>query len=371
MEEPGEVIARNAAILEGTRAVAPTGELLVLHHATNRTFDRFGKTSDIGFHFGTAAQAANRRRIMIQRGEAMPEDPWRVVSCALAVRNPLVIADDPGIWNPRWLTATLSSFLDHGDRSEIRRLATEMDGRTPGSPITQREKAILDEWFKTLRQALERAGHDGIVYRNVFESSGKAIEWSWTAFRNKQVVVLGENLDAATLPSGDIDPGRPLSLRGAGPMRRHQSYGIGFLMRNGDRKAFRTAVEEWASEAGIAWNSVYPLDYQPSFGECRPSYDLRARIGEASGFFVVACSARGTVTLQPFSQDERPEELMIRFQSDASEGFFDHGTRRAATSEEITWRPAETIGAFGKRLRAVFRDFAETFLPAERPGIRI
>src|SRR5690606_31849358 len=91
MDSAPETRARHAGLLEGTRAVSPSGDLLVLHHATNRSFRRFGKTSDMGFHFGTASQAARRRSIMIERGEAAENDPWRVVSCVLSVRNPVIV----------------------------------------------------------------------------------------------------------------------------------------------------------------------------------------------------------------------------------------------------------------------------------------
>ncbi|MCS4089362.1 hypothetical protein [Rhizobium sp. BK176] len=50
---------------------------------------------------------------MISRGEGKASDEWSVVTCALAILNPLVVADDPGFWD--WERPT-DTNLFHGDR---------------------------------------------------------------------------------------------------------------------------------------------------------------------------------------------------------------------------------------------------------------
>jgi hypothetical protein len=98
MKKAREVVRRNADILSNTAAVTADGRLLVLHHATNRSFETFERSADIGFHFGSWSQAEKRRTNMISRSEGKESDDWSVVTCALAIRNPLVVADDPGFW---------------------------------------------------------------------------------------------------------------------------------------------------------------------------------------------------------------------------------------------------------------------------------
>ena len=305
---------------------------------------------------------------MISRAEGGEGDPWRIVSCVLAVRNPLVIADDPGIWSPRWLTATLASFLDDGDRNAIRGYAENLD-RARGRRLNEETEYTLSAWLDTLKSALARAGHDGIVYRNVFEAEGRGIEWSWLAFDDRQIVRLGDRDDIATLDPGAVETGTAPKLRGASPMRRHQARGIGEFARAGDRKAFRQAVAEWAAGAGISWDREYPIGYEPSWGEAYPRHDFEARIGGETGFDIRVTSSSGEVSLTPRSPGARSDALMERFASDASESFYDHGRPRHPDNrtyeESLAWRPAETVGAFVERLDRVYADFSAEFAPVK------
>ena len=234
MADPtSKIVRESSGVLSGTRAVDGDGRLLVLRHATNRVFSRFERTSDIGFHFGSSAQARKRVANMVSRGEGSASDAWRTVTCVLAVRNPLVIPDDPGAWNPRWMTSTLCGFLDDGDRAAIRGFERELAARAAGSPVTDREEALLSEWNATLRAALERGGHDGIVYRNVFESSGRAIEWSWVVFDDAQAV---------RVPHTDADGLDP--ARQARAMALWRAEGLADAYRQGARR-----LDAWAAGA--------------------------------------------------------------------------------------------------------------------------
>jgi len=358
-----------AATLSGTRAVDGNGNLLVLHHMTNKDFNVFEKSNDMGFHFGSIGQAEKRKRIMISRGEAEADEAWNCHSCLISVCNPVIIADDPGIWNPRWLTATFHVFLNGNDKDKIRTCARLLSARTKGAPFSPEDEECLRTWFRVLVGALKRAGHDGIVYRNVFESTGRAIEWSWLVFDDSQIVKLGNRPDLSALPPFSIPTGKPLKLKGAAPMRHHQPYGIGRLVRKGDVSAFREAVLNWAAARGLEWERNYPLDYQPSFGEGRPSHDLVAKIGEDQGIRIAVNSFNGYLVLQPFSSAKSCTELMAHFRSDASEGFFDHGLPSQESHETVCWRAAETLGTFIERLEALYEDAVTEFLP--RPDLRL
>lgn len=367
-EKPNDIILENAVTLANTAVATADGRLLVVHHATNRTFENFETSADMGFHFGAWAQAVKRRANMISRGEGNEGDDWSVVSCALAIRNPLVIADDPGFWGLAWVTATLASYLDEGDKNAIRTLATELHDTTRAAAGPTDDRRIADQWFRVLKGALKRAGHDGIIYRNIFEASGRAIEWSWVAFDDNQIVRLPDMAEEEAIQVR-VPVGKPPKLRGAGPMRHHQARGTGLFVRETDTLAFRSAVLEWGDQAEVEWKDNYPLDYEPSFGECRPSFDLQAKIGGDSGVFIRVSSKRGEVTFQPYSQTERAESLMGRFRSDASEVFFLHGTDRMGGDESVTWRPAEPLRAFADRLAAVYADLEAEYVPERAIGM--
>ncbi len=127
MNTHDSIVAANADTLSGTSCVDARGRLIVMHHATNKLFETFDESSDLGYHFGSRGQAEKRRANMIARLEADHDDPWRIVSAVLSVKNPLVIADDPGVWPPRWLSSTLFSFLNSEDKDVIRGHAANME----------------------------------------------------------------------------------------------------------------------------------------------------------------------------------------------------------------------------------------------------
>lgn len=357
-----DIVRRNADILENTALATSDGKLLVVHHATNQSFETFERSADMGFHFGTWAQAEKRRANMISRGEGEETDNWSVVSCVLAIKNPIVVPDDPGIWGLGWVTARFAGYLDEGERGAIRAMTGELHDNAQRGRNHAEDRRIADEWFRILRGALRRAGYDGIVYRNIFEASGRAIEWSWVAFDDSQIIRLPNMAQIDTLDAG-IAVGKPPKLRGAGPMRHHQPRGTGYFVRETDTIAFRRTVLGWAEAAGVEWTNNYPLDYEPSFGECRPSHDLQAKIGGDEGLHIRVSSRRGELVIQPYSQTERPEELMKRFRSDASDCFYLQGTEKVGGNEVVVWGPGEQLNAFAERLAAVYADLEAEFLP--------
>lgn len=353
-------IHRHASLLENTSAVTEDGRLLVVHHATNRAFDTFGKSSDMGFHFGAWSQAAKRRENMISRGEGKADDKWTVVSAVLAIRNPLVIPDDPGIWGLRWVAGTLSRFLDDNDRNALKELSRRLWARGGMELKPEESSRIADEWFRILRASVRRAGHDGIVYRNVFEAKGKGIEWSWVAFDDSQIVKMPEMFGVDAV-SADIAVGCTPKLRGAGPMRENERRGRGRLVRKADVAKFREAVIGWAGGAGIVWDRTFDLDYKPSFGECKPQNDLSTYGSGDSGLKIDVRSSTGEVYITPFSAESTSRDLMSGVKSDYSETFFDQETGQGSSKETVTWLPGETPETFVTRLDAVYGQMQRQF----------
>ncbi len=216
--------------LSGTAAVAGDGLPLILHHGTTATFDRFRDTRDIGFHFGTLAQAVARERVFRKNVRVGGDPPWRIVSVALAVRNPVVLDQDPKDWDAVELAETLADVVGaevvsavksasalHQEEADLAFAAVKASAM--GSGLKAWRRIQFDKWasgncrtLALLRSALEEVGHDGIAYWNGHERRG---EPSWVAFRPESVVILGERLDggrveatAAQLADAGYVPGR-------------------------------------------------------------------------------------------------------------------------------------------------------------------
>ena len=226
--------------LEGTLAADAKGRPLVLHHGTPHSFDRFERTSDIGFHFGSREQATRRLKDLgrKERGTAS-RDQDRVVSVALRALNPLVLPDDPRAWNPGQVFSLLRRFTTAEDRRSIGQAVKRME-----SDVASRED-LGKEIFSTLRRALLNAGHDTIVYRNQYESAvrSRGVDWSWVALDADAILTLPTDPGADALPWHDGVGRRPgispdAVLAELGGLRRAN----GRIARSADRKAFRKAA---------------------------------------------------------------------------------------------------------------------------------
>jgi hypothetical protein len=196
--------------LTGTLAADEAGRPLVLSHGTFADFTTFKFSYDIGFHFGSHAQAvrrerdkvaeeAGRRRRMISRGETMPErGEWRIKKVALAVKKVLVHPDDPKVWRS-W--AAVKEISRHLDPNFVERL--QRDGVSDPRLASH-----------ALRDLLLREGYDAIVYRNLYESNANGdVRWSWLVLDPGLIVNLPSTIaeDVLEQPIG----GRPgISLPG-------------------------------------------------------------------------------------------------------------------------------------------------------------
>jgi hypothetical protein len=361
-----DIIHDHADVLADTVVATEGGKLIVVHHATNCPFDTFSKTSDMGFHFGSYGQAAKRRRNMISRGEAAENDEWRVVSCVLAMRNPLVIPDDPGAWNLPWLTATLARFLEAEDKYAIRAIRSRVAMRGANGPADKERDALVRQWFAVLRGAIRRAGHDGIVYRNVFEATGRAMEWSWMVFDDSQIVRL-PGVEAIDELAADIRTAPPPNLRAAGPMRELPNGGPARLKRGSDVARFREVVEAWAREEGLEWTRKVKPGTEPEFGIYRSPYDLETSLESEFGIAVKVSSEAGQVEFAPMSSERTTSDLLRDFRSDASEAFFLQDVGQTEDVESIRWQPGETLAEFRRRLDDLYVDLTDAFSHGTMP----
>lgn len=163
-----------------SKVVGQNGEPLVLYHSTRGNFDRFEKTADIGFHFGTEAQAKSR-------AEKKGNDALMMV--CLAIKNPIELPD-LGDWDFWRFTedGMNDAYYEKGDgtlgvaftKAEILHVAevlNELEGDEQGW-----------EW---MRQFFESKGYDGIKYLNVGETKDEeAGDFSYIAFRHEQIKII-------------------------------------------------------------------------------------------------------------------------------------------------------------------------------------
>jgi len=218
-----------ARLLRDTKVATRDGHPLVLHHGTMHRFDRFERTRDLGFHFGTREQAARRLETLTpaERKAAGGGQP-RVVSVALAANAPLLLPDDPMTWQPGHMAEIFERFLGQDETAAL---------HDPGIPHESKPAIV--------RAALVRAGHDCVVYRNQVESASRSrgVEWSWLVLDPAVIVHLGEDVaaDVALLPDGmtgtpGMDP--DAELRAIGGLRRLN----GSLASVKEMRVFRNAA---------------------------------------------------------------------------------------------------------------------------------
>lgn len=181
--------------LQGTAITDESGAPLAVYHFTpEQTFKTFTK-GDIGFHFGTQEQAA-------QRGKDLKAESGRVFRAYLNIRNPYRVRLDLNAWWPSHIGLYLYSegVITDAQWNEIQSL----DGHgydTPGA--------------KRLREMLDNIGIDGFSYPNGVEGDGE----SYIALRDDQIVhtdvlPVSDNKSASVKPelSGETDSqGRELS----------------------------------------------------------------------------------------------------------------------------------------------------------------
>lgn len=168
--------------------------MAVYHFTPEQTFKTFTK-GDIGFHFGTQEQAA-------QRGKDLKAESGRVFRAYLNIRNPYRVRLDLNAWWPSHIGLYLYSegVITDAQWNEIQSL----DGHgydTPGA--------------KRLREMLDNIGIDGFAYPNGVEGDGE----SYIALRDDQIVrtdvlPVSDNKSASVkpelLPETDSD-GRELT----------------------------------------------------------------------------------------------------------------------------------------------------------------
>ena len=150
----------------GSKVVGDNGEPKVVYHSTRGNFDVFENKpgNDAGFHFGSSEQAVGRLnntrgKLHVPGQVEATEQGENILPVYLSIKNPLRVKD-PGLFGAS----------DDDFRAQL---------QSAGIPVAP------DDSFKQLREKLEKAGYDGLVYSNIAPEEGAGD--SWAALRSEQI----------------------------------------------------------------------------------------------------------------------------------------------------------------------------------------
>jgi ADP-Ribosyltransferase in polyvalent proteins len=210
-----------------SKATDTQGAPLTLFHSTFSEFDAFQKSSDLGFHFGSAF-AANKRVDESALGRARGPDKFNglnLVPVHLSIENPFHLPNDPVAWEPMYVMTMIGDQLSKRQKERITELselaltaarakATEFKEAGVGVRRVKQPwsggKTIIEiptrtwigmlkesriEVYKEMANAMRAAGFDGLTYLNEIEGQGRTRavrkkapdNLTWVAFDPRQI----------------------------------------------------------------------------------------------------------------------------------------------------------------------------------------
>jgi Large polyvalent protein associated domain 38/ADP-Ribosyltransferase in polyvalent proteins len=185
-----------------SKVVDENGKPIIGYHYTSKDFSEFGKTNDLGFHFGTEGQANYRAGNYLNEG-------GNIIPAYLRIKNPIQLSDHA--WDtPVTLAESLRKLDANGDLSKAAEKWQSLKNEKISEDLTidhyrsaEREyhravKEAKDESMALARKLLEANGYDGVVYKNQVEGKGD----SYIAFKPEQI-------KSAIGNSGEFSPTNP------------------------------------------------------------------------------------------------------------------------------------------------------------------
>jgi len=144
-----------------SKVVDADGKPLVVYHTTSSPvdFESFKRRlGDVGIHFGTAGQAADRADYMRGKDVKNREGAERTIPVYLSIKKPLRL-DDLSFWS----ADNLASGLENAGFSKEEINAALRSSRSANGKLS------------ALRDLIKRKGYDGIVYKNTGEVEGSQV----------------------------------------------------------------------------------------------------------------------------------------------------------------------------------------------------
>lgn len=169
-------------------------------HGTPAVFDSFERTVDIGFHFGTEAQARKRLEVT-----GLVPGKGRLESFYIRLENPAVVSD-LGSWHPLETVAEMyrRGYLEESDVRKVFEAAFDDADLLPEDEFERLLKELLDgdaidarfafdeldpsrelraQVHSVTRERMMDAGYDGLIYKNEAEGAGE----SYVVFEDVQI----------------------------------------------------------------------------------------------------------------------------------------------------------------------------------------
>ncbi|MEJ8837644.1 GNAT family N-acetyltransferase [Ramlibacter sp. AN1133] len=242
-------------------------------HATSADFNTFDTTrGDLGTHFGTLQQALR----VVERGERDGRAGRRIIPAWLKLANPLRLVDE-GSFHADGIAEQLErkGLLAVGEGTRIRR---ECDA-------DWRARKIYDP---QLRQVIQDAGFDGVVYANRHEGAGD----SYIAFEPQQIRTALDAHGQASQSLRHSMPTRSAPRRAVRPPevlaaneypasgREHRVRDVAQGLRAGEAAAIEQAAQEMAA---IVPPGVTLIPVPGSTGDTHRTAALALRISELCG----------------------------------------------------------------------------------------
>lgn len=173
-----------------SKVVDKDGAPLVVYHGTSSDFMEFSPafTRDIGFHFGTSAQAGRFGNI--------------VMPVYLNIKNPLRVEDRfsrQGEMSAFSEDIHYETDITSAESDRLLELAREVDQKwDDGRDADNTMIAEAKEFWALAQRVIQRSGFDGLVYKNDVEGIG-----------DSYVVFHPEQIKSATGNSGAFEPASP------------------------------------------------------------------------------------------------------------------------------------------------------------------
>lgn len=205
--DPSEARDKSGKWTIGSKVVDEDNRPLKVYHGTFANFDEFRESNDLGFHFGTREQAEFRIK-----GSG---DTKRLLSGYLSIKNPIEMPDH--VWDtPNTLVSyfekhnlPLGNVKRHTEEynSAIRKLKDPAiedlplaEYRKLKRELTEKRNEAKSSVMMEARKELQKAGYDGVKYKNDIEGEG----YSWIAFNPSQINIQeSKQVDNAFCPTGE------------------------------------------------------------------------------------------------------------------------------------------------------------------------
>lgn len=228
--------------LADTNITDSNGSPLAVYHTTdNMEFETFSE-GDVGFHFGSKAQATTH-------GKNRKYTQGRMFRAYLNIKNPVVTQVDIMNWraNASAMLFESQGIISYSEWQEVDGLCSQGLGYSDPAAVR-------------LREILEDKGYDGIIYPNFVEGTGE----SYIAFHDEQII----RTEVAPFEETGDQHGPQYSISPSTVAKQDVISDLrGILQRGGDPAELRQYVDSLEHNTGNAERNNENTNHNNGFAE--------------------------------------------------------------------------------------------------------